>query len=96
MVDDYKPKPIDTHDVELPAELLPLVEDVARNVHEVWAQNRIDDGWTYGPHRDDNAKCHPGLVAYDDLSEREKDYDRATSQQTLKLIMKLGFSISKK
>ena len=39
---------------------------------------------------------HPCLVPYDELPESEKDYDRATSQETLKLIMKLGFDISKK
>ncbi len=93
---EYTPKPADTQGVELPAELLPLVEDMAKNVHEVWAQTRMNDGWTYGPVRDDAKRQHPCLVAYEDLPESEKEYDRATSQETLKLILKLGFSISKK
>lgn len=93
---EYRPKPAATDDVQLPAELLPLIEDMAKNVHEVWAQNRINDGWTYGPVRDDIRRQHPCLVPYDDLPEREKDYDRATSQETLKLILKSGFTISKK
>lgn len=92
----YIPKPEDTADINLPDELIPLIEKMAKNVHEVWAQNRIDDGWTYGPVRDDAKKQHPCLVAYEDLPNRERDYDRATSQQTLKLILKLGFEISKK
>lgn len=92
----YIPQPENTQNVELPEELMPLIEDMARNVHEVWSKNRIDDGWTYGPVRDDATKQHPCLVPYDDLPEREKDYDRATSQETLKLILKLGFTISKK
>lgn len=75
---------------------MPLIEDMARNVHEVWAQNRIDDGWTYGPVRDDAKKNHPCLIPYDELPESEKEYDRATSQETLKLILKLGFRISQK
>jgi len=93
---EYIPNPADTRGVELPQELLPLIEEMAKNVHEVWAQNRMNDGWTYGPVRDDAAKKHPCLVQYNKLPEREKDYDRATSQETLKLILKLGFKISKK
>lgn len=90
------PRPADTSEVRLPEELLPLIEEMARNVHEVWAQNRMNEGWTYGVRRDDNAKKHPCLVPYEELPESEKEYDRATSQETLKLILKSGFEISKK
>lgn len=93
---NYTPQPVDTSDVKLPDDLLALAEEMAKNVHEVWAQARISDGWTYGPQRNDAAKTHPCLVAYDDLPESEKEYDRATSQETLKLILKSGFVISKK
>lgn len=91
----YVPSPVQTEDIALPDELMPLVEEMARNVHEVWAKNRMDDGWSYGPARDDSALKHPCLVPYEDLPENEKDYDRATSQETLKLILKAGFKISK-
>lgn len=96
MTKEYIPNPADTQSVELPVELLPLVEEMARNVHEVWAKNRMEEGWTYGPVRDDTKKETPCMVAYDELPESEKEYDRATSQETLKLILKLGFAISKK
>lgn len=95
-MDKYKPEPLDTSDVKLPSELLPLIEEMAKNVHEVWARNRINEGWAYGPLRDDTKKQNPCLVPYEELPESEKEYDRATSQETLKLILKLGFSISKK
>lgn len=91
----YIPKPADTQSVKLPEELLPLVEEMAKNVHEVWSQNRINDGWTYGPVRDDDRKTHPCLVPYEDLPESEKAYDRATSQETLKFILSKNFHISK-
>ena len=91
----YQPLPLDTSDVVLPEELLPLAETMAKNVHEVWAQNRLNEGWTYGKERDDAEKRHPCLVPYEALSEVEKDYDRNTSAETLKLIMKLGFKITK-
>lgn len=92
---NYIPKPVNTGNVELPEELMPLIEEMAKNVHEVWAQNRINEGWSYGHERDDAKKQHPCLVPYEELPESEKEYDRATSQETLKLILKSGFSISK-
>lgn len=82
--------------MEIPENLKPLMEAMARNVHEVWAANRLKEGWKYGPVRDDDKKQTPCLVPYDDLTETERDYDRATSSETLKLILKLGFEISKK
>lgn len=94
-MNDYRPSPIDTSDIQLPRELFPLAEELAKNVHEVWASGRIKEGWTYGPRRDDTKKQHPCLVPYDELPEEEKEYDRATSGETLRLILKLGFNISR-
>lgn len=91
----YIPQPMDTSDVQLPQELNELVEKMARNVHEVWAQSRISQGWTYGPERSDALKHHPCLIPYEDLPEVEKAYDRDTALGTLKLICKLGFKITK-
>lgn len=92
----YIPQPIDTSDVKLNDELLSLTEELARNTHEVWSQGRIKEGWTYGPVRDDSKKQTPCLVDYDELPESEKDYDRHTALETLKLIVKLGYTIEKK
>ncbi len=93
---NYIPQPEDTAGVEIPAELMELAEQMARNVHEVWARSRMAEGWTWGPERDDAARHHPCLVPYDELPESEKEYDRATSQETLRLILKLGFGISRR
>lgn len=95
MKKDYIPQPIDTSDIELPEELNPLLESMAKNVHEVWAQTRIAQGWKYGPERNDGEKRHPMLIPYEELPEDEKVYDRNTSVETLKLILKLGFVIEK-
>jgi ryanodine receptor 2 len=95
MKKDYIPQPIDTSDIELPEELNPLLEAMAKNVHEVWAQTRIAQGWQYGPERNDAEKRHPMLIPYEDLPEEEKVYYRNTSVETLKLILKLGFVIEK-
>ena len=95
MRENYIPQPIDTKDVVLPEELNNLVEAMAKTVHEVWAQTRIDQGWIWGEERNDELKHHPCLVAYEELPEEERLYDRNTSIETLKLITKLGFKITK-
>lgn len=92
---NYVPQPMDTTDVQLPEELNVLVEEMAKNVHEVWAQSRIEQGWSYGSERNDVLKHHPCLIPYEQLPEVEKAYDRDTALGTLKLICKLGFKISR-
>ena len=91
----YIPEPIDTSDVKLPDDLLELSELIAKNVHENWSMGRLEDGWTYGTERNDEKRLTPCLVPYEDLSEEEKEYDRKTSMETLKVIMKLGYIITK-
>lgn len=91
----YTPKPIDTKDISLPEELLALTEKIAENVHDVWASGRISEGWTYGEVKDAQKKTTPMLVPYDELEESEKEYDRNTALETLKLIIKLGYTIGK-
>lgn len=91
----YEPKPIDTSKIELSKDLLELTEKIAENVHDVYVKSRIEEGWTYGKCRDDVKKTNPTLVPYDELPENEKEYDRNTSLETIKLIIKLGYSIEK-
>lgn len=92
---NYKPAPRDTTEVLLPHDIEDLTELMAHNTHEIWARQRMADGWTWGPHRSDDRKEHPGLVPYEELTEAEKDYDRATALETIKLILALGYRIEK-
>ena len=92
----YQPNPKTLVDIVLPEDLLALTEQIAENVHEVWAASRMAQGWTYGPVRDDAKKQTPCLVPYADLPEEEKAYDRDTAMETLKLIVSLGYDIRKK
>ncbi|SDG81024.1 RyR domain-containing protein [Prevotella communis] len=94
-IEKYTPQPLDVSDVKLPEDLELLVEKMSKNVHEVWAESRMKQGWKYGRQRNDELKTHPCLVPYEELPEEEKEYDRNTSIGTLKLIMKLGFNIIK-
>ena len=89
----YEPAPIDTSGVTLTGKLLELTELLASNVHEIWAKQRMAEGWRYGPERSDARKEHPDLIPYDQLSEGEKDYDRQTAMESIKLILALGYRI---
>lgn len=92
---EYEPQPINVDDIELSPELIELGEAIAENAHEIWAKNRKEEGWSWGPKRNDQAKEHPDMIPYSDLSEQEKDYDRIMAMNTLKLVQKIGYKIIK-
>jgi hypothetical protein len=92
----YAPQPIDTSKIRLSNDLSELLESLARNNHDHWAQNRFDEGWRHGPMRDDSLKEHPDLVPYDELPESEKNYDRKSVIETLKAIISLGYEIKRR
>jgi hypothetical protein len=91
----YQPQPIDTSHVTVSPEVSALIEELAHNTHEVWAQKRLQDGWTYGPKRNDAEKKHPDMLPYQDLTEGEKSYDREVVTQVVKVILALGYRIVK-
>ena len=90
----YHPEPIDTSQVRLQG-VEDIVERLAENAHEIWAQQRLKDGWRMGPTRDDDRKLHPCLVPYAELPEAEKAYDRVVVTQTIKALLALGYRISR-
>ena len=91
----YIPHPIDTSHIRLPADLEELGEMLAKNTHENFVQMRLDSGWTYGPARAEVKRQNPTLIPYEELTEEEKEYDRRTSTETLKVILSLGYQIVK-
>ena len=91
----YRPCPVDTSSIELPLEITALVELLAQNNHEVWAQARQREGWKYGRERNDGRKESPCMVPYEDLPESEKEYDRQAAVETLKVILSLGYRITR-
>lgn len=44
--------------------------------HKAWCDDKFKDGWVFGPVKDAEAKTHPALILYDDLSKevKAKDY----------------------
>ena len=95
-IEDYEPQPINLDEIELTDELLELREAIAENAHDVWANARIKEGWSYGTERDDTLKKHPDLIPYSALPDSEKEYDRIMALDTIRLVKKLGFDIVKK
>ncbi len=93
---EYIPHPIDLNDVEVEDDLIELREAIAENAHEVWAATRRNEGWIYGPLRDDHKKQHPDMLPYNRLPESEKEYDRVMAMNTIKLVKKLGWELKKK
>jgi len=91
----YKPNPIDTSDIKINKSLSNLTDELARNIHDIWALGRIEEGWTYGHERSDKKKTTPCLVEYSKLPDSEKEYDTNTAIGTLKIIVKLGYKIQK-
>lgn len=92
----YNPQPIDTKEIELDKSLEELTLKLAKNVHDIWSQGRINEGWSYGEQRDDTKLTNPCLIEFEELSESEKEYDINTAMETLKLIIKLGYEINLK
>lgn len=44
----YKPQPLDLSAIRLSSRLETLVDELAENTHNIWAKDRISQGWTYG------------------------------------------------
>ncbi len=84
---------MDTSGIQLPPKLQRLVEELAAHVHERWMEQRIREGWSYGPTRDDSEKITPFLVPYSELPDAEREVDRVTASETLKAIIALGGSV---
>jgi hypothetical protein len=89
----WVPAPINTSGIELPEALRPLIEQLAENAHDNWAELKISEGWQWGSATEPTAKRHKLLVPYAELSEQDKKSDRRLAVETLKLVLHLGFRI---
>lgn len=95
-VEEYEPHPIDVDQIPLDRDLEELQEAIAENAHDVWAEARMKEGWSYGKKRNDATKEHPDLIPYTALPDSEKEYDRIMAFNTIKLVKKLGWDLKKR
>src|SRR5687768_609127 len=88
---DYVPSPLDTSQIKLTDDIIKLNDLLAKNAHDNLAQMRIFQGWKFGSIRDESKKEHPGLIPYKDLPEPEKEFNRSTALETIKMLLSLGY-----
>ncbi|XP_076834095.1 ryanodine receptor 3 isoform X5 [Brachyhypopomus gauderio] len=86
----FIPTPVDTSQVVMPLHLEKVRDRLAENIHELWAMNKIELGWSYGKMRDDNKRQHPCLVDFSKLPETERNYNLQMSTETLKTLLAVG------
>ena len=72
---EYVPAPVDTSDIVIPADLSELQEEIAENAHDMWAVEKMRQGYVYGPVTDNDSepKTHTDLLPYGDLTEDTKE-----------------------
>jgi len=100
----YQPQPLKLEEIELPEELNRLVEELAANQHDIWAINKIKNGFIYGEKNSEPlfesgilkiAGTHKDLLPYEQLPENIKEYDRQNVIGTIKAILAMGYTIVK-
>lgn len=93
---EYDPHPIDLSNIIIEESLEKDLEKIAKNIHETWAMQRKLRGWGYGEVYDASERKHPCMKEYKDLPELEKDMDRETVTQTVKMLLWMGYNIEKR
>lgn len=70
-----------------------MIEALARVEHVRWMTQRQLSGWQVAERRDDAAKRHPDLVAWEVLGEDRRELDRNVVRQVPELFAELGLSL---
>ncbi|KAI4894480.1 hypothetical protein NFI96_026241 [Prochilodus magdalenae] len=89
----YKPAPLDLNHVKLTPNQNTLVERLAENGHNVWARDRVRQGWTYSIVQDIVNKRNPRLVPYNLLDEKTKKTNRDTVCAAVRTLIGYGYNI---
>ncbi len=87
----YKPAPLDLSAIELNVKMEELVDQLSENTHNVWARERISQGWTYGLNEDTEKRRSPHLVHYSNVDEAIKVANRGTASETVKTLLVYGY-----
>ncbi|XP_031434602.1 ryanodine receptor 2 isoform X2 [Clupea harengus] len=89
----FTPVPVDTSQVAFPPQLEQIRDELAENLHELWLISMVDQGWIYGPVKEENKKHHPDLVEFSKLPDPEKNLNLQAAQDTLRTLLALGVHI---
>uniref|UniRef100_A0A6I8Q7E5 Ryanodine receptor 1 n=1 Tax=Xenopus tropicalis TaxID=8364 RepID=A0A6I8Q7E5_XENTR len=93
MSNGYKPAPLDLSHVKLTPAQNTLVDKLAENGHNVWARDRVLQGWTYSIIQDIKNKRNPRLVPYSLLDEKTKKTNRDSLCEAVRTLIGYGYNI---
>ena len=80
--------------MQLPVYIESVRDKLAENLHEVWAMNKIEQGWNFGEARDDEMRRNPSLTNFEKLPISEKKYVITVAFETLRTLLALGYHVS--
>ncbi|XP_046400098.1 ryanodine receptor isoform X3 [Ischnura elegans] len=89
----YKPAPLDLSAITFTPKLEELVDQLAENTHNLWAKERITQGWTYGLNEDPDMKRSPHLVPYSKVDDAIKKANRDTASETVRTLLVYGYNL---
>uniref|UniRef100_A0A671MXC6 Ryanodine receptor 2-like n=1 Tax=Sinocyclocheilus anshuiensis TaxID=1608454 RepID=A0A671MXC6_9TELE len=89
----FIPIPVDSSEVEYPPQLEQIREILAENLHELWLIDKIEQGWTYGPVKDESRKIHLCLVEFSKLPDQERIHNLQSSEDILRTLLAFGVHI---
>ncbi|KAM7408499.1 hypothetical protein PAMA_002295 [Pampus argenteus] len=87
----FTPAPVDISKVVLPLQIEDIRDKMAENIHELWAMDKIDLGWTHGPVRDEGKRHDPCLVEFSKLPEQDRNHNLQMAQDTLRYEQPSGY-----
>ncbi|KAJ6664647.1 hypothetical protein lerEdw1_006220 [Lerista edwardsae] len=89
----YKPAPMDLSCIKLTPSQEAMVDKLAENAHNVWARDRIRQGWTYGIQQDVKNRRNPRLVPYALLDDRTKKSNKDSLREAVRTLIGYGFNL---
>ncbi|KAM9808663.1 ryanodine receptor 2 isoform 4-T4 [Syngnathus typhle] len=89
----YRPAPLDVSHVVLSTAHEEAIHLLAENEHNLWASERIKQGWTYGAQQDGNSKRSPDLVPYSLLDERSRKMGQKAGREAVCTLLAYGYSL---
>jgi hypothetical protein len=89
---DHVMVPARSHDApfDFPGEAL---EQLARAEHDRYVEMKLADGWRCGPQKDERLKTNPTLVPWEELSEDEREKDRAQVRGIPRILARAGYTV---
>ncbi len=63
--------------------------------HDRWCDERISNGWVYGPKKDVDNRISPYIVPWEELSDEIREYDRQAVRNIIPILKRVGLSVER-